>query len=72
MKLAILPGSAKVRARIPVIGTWRKRFVKNNACVELDIYWMTRARWWRFGPDTGAIWATCDIGPFVLALRLVL
>ena len=59
----------RVRARLPMRLSRRLVFVFRGRAYEVDAEWMTAAQWWR-RPDRSE-WACVSIGPFVVALRLI-
>lgn len=63
----------RVRVRLPLRSRWRIRAMFRGEIVELDVCWMSRARWLRDGAGGGAgggEWVLLPVGPFVVALRL--
>lgn len=62
----------RVRVRLPLRSRWRVRALWRGELVEVDVCWMSRARWLRDEARRaeGREWTLLPVGPFVVALRL--
>lgn len=62
--------SVRMRVWMPLELKQRFRFVRNGECFEVDVIVCTRGIWWRRDIKKEE-WATLDLGPYVLAVKLM-
>ncbi len=66
-------GTAKVRARMPMLLAWEIPIFSSDGTADgyLRLLWMSQRRWNRSRSCKSGLYKTLPIGPFIVAARIV-